>query len=184
MSEDTIVIQGEPFQKYLRNDRIEKRIEELGHKISEDYQGLCPIFVIVLNGAFMFASSLLKHVTVLCKTDFIRISSYTSKQSTGKVLEVLGLSENLEGKDLIVVEDIVDTGLSMHFLLGELAKKNPSSVQVASLFYKPEAIQIEMELRYVGFEIENRFVVGYGLDYDGVGRNYPDLYVVAENLVE
>lgn len=165
----------------LPNDLIESRIGELGHKISEDYQGLHPVFIIVLNGAFMFAASLMKHVSLTCETDFIRISSYASKESTGKVFELLGLQEDLEGRDLIVLEDIVDTGLSMRFLINELIARRPASVKIASLLYKPTALKEPVYPDYVGFEIEDRFVVGYGLDYDGLGRNYPDLYVIAEN---
>lgn len=181
MSEASVLIHGEHFQLFLSNHLIEKRIAELGCKINEDYQGLHPVFVIVLNGAFMFGASLLKSIDVPCETDFIRISSYVSKQSGGKVSEVLGVAENIEGKDLIIVEDIVDTGLSMNYLLEDLWRRKPASIKVASLFFKPAALKKEVQLDYIGFEIEDKFVVGYGLDYDGLGRNYPDLYVIAEN---
>lgn len=173
----SITLHNEPFRVFLENERIEKRIAELGHDISRDYEGLRPVFIIVLNGAFMFAASLLKAVTIPCETNFIRLSSYSSKQSGGKVFETMGIEGSLQGRDLVIVEDIVDTGLSMAFLLNELRLKAPRSVRVASLLYKPEAIKEKIPLDYIGFEIENRFVVGYGLDYDGLGRNYPDLYV-------
>ena len=178
MSDTTVQIHGETFRVFLHNEQIEMRIAELGRKISQDYEGLHPIFVIVLNGAFMFAGSLLKSIHIACQTDFIRLSSYEATQSTGKVYQILGLSEAIEGRNIIIVEDIVDTGLSMKYLIGEIKKRNPQSVRVATLFFKPTAIKEAVPLDYVGFEIENQFVVGYGLDYDGLGRNYPDLYVI------
>ncbi len=162
------------------NEQIERRIAELGYKIGEDYRGLHPVFIIVLNGAFMFAASLLKSVRIPCEANFIKLSSYSGMQSTGEVSVMLESEKNLAGRDLIIVEDIVDTGRSMRFLIDSLTIERPRSIRVATLLFKPGAVIGHVHLDYVGFEIENRFVVGYGLDYDGLGRNYPDIYVRSE----
>ena len=125
----------------------------------------------------MFASDLLKRMTEPCEIVFIRVASYEGTDSTGVVQEVLGLRENIQGRHIIIIEDIVDTGTTMHHLLPTLLAKGPASVEIATLFYKPASLRHELDLRYVALEIPNDFVVGYGLDYDGLGRNLPDVYV-------
>lgn len=172
-----IQLSGETFETLIHNDLLEQRISEMARKITEDYEGICPVLVVVLNGAFIFAASLAKALQIPCEIEFIRLVSYEAKTSTGQVRAVLGLDKCLAGRDVIVVEDIVDTGLSMRFLLDRLGGENPRSVRVASLLFKPSALKEKIAPDYVGFEIENRFVVGYGLDFNGIGRNYPDLYV-------
>lgn len=173
----TVEILDRKFQPFISRDNIEARISELAASIAQDYAGKCPVFVVVLNGAFLFASELVKRIPLSCEISFIRVASYAGTTSTGKVKEILGLDGSLKDRDVIVIEDIVDTGLTMNMLLNQLREHQPSSIEVASLLHKPEALQTPITMRYLGFEIENRFVVGYGLDYEGVGRNLDALYV-------
>lgn len=175
-----VTIHDKTFTPFISREVIEKRIAELSEQIHTDYAGCSPVFIIVLNGAFLFASELVKNIPLSCEMTFIRLSSYTQTESTGKVREIIGLEENLTGRDVIIIEDIVDTGLTMHQLLGQIADLKPKSVEIATLLHKPEAIKKPVDLRYVGFEIENRFVVGYGLDYDGIGRNLDSIYVLPD----
>ena len=156
---------------------LDEAVSTLATRLSADYAGREPLFVVVLTGAFMFASDLLKRMTEPCEIVFIRVASYEGTDSTGVVQEVLGLRENIQGRHIIIVEDIVDTGTTMHHLLPTLLAKGPASVEIATLFYKPASLRHELDLRYVALEIPNDFVVGYGLDYDGLGRNLPDVYV-------
>lgn len=147
--------------------------------ISKDYEGRCPLFLVVLNGAFLFAGELVKHIPLTCEITFIRLSSYSQTESTGKVKEIIGLDDNIENRDIIIIEDIVDTGLTIAQLLKQIEDKKPKSVEIATLLHKPEALKTPVAMRYIGFEIENKFVVGYGLDYDGIGRNLDSIYVLA-----
>lgn len=172
-----VSLHGKEFTPYLSASHLAAAVQSLGVRISQDYAGRCPLFVAVLNGSFMFAADLLKHITVDCEIAFIRVASYEGTQSTGQLREVLGLQEAIEGRDLIILEDIVDTGHTMQALLRQLTAKKPASLEVATLFFKPASLQHPLALRYVGLEIPNDFIVGYGLDYDGLGRNLPDVYV-------
>ncbi|RYU75804.1 hypoxanthine phosphoribosyltransferase [Hymenobacter persicinus] len=176
MPQSTITLHDKQFTPYLPARQITDAIRELGSRISQDYAGRQPLFVSVLNGSFMFTADLLKEVSVPCEVAFIRVGSYAGTSSTGEVKEIMGLLEDVQGRDLIIVEDIVDTGHTMRALLDLLSAKQPASLAVATLFLKPECLQHELELRYVGLSIPNDFIVGYGLDYDGLGRNYPDVY--------
>lgn len=174
-----MVLHEKEFVPYLPADELSAAVQAVAARISADYAGRRPLFVAVLNGAFMFAADLLKHVTVDCEITFIRVASYEGTQSTGQLKELLGLHEDVRGRDVIIVEDIVDTGHTMHALLAQLAEQGPASLEIATLFYKPASLQHALKLRYVGREIPNDFIVGYGLDYDGLGRNLPDVYVAA-----
>jgi hypoxanthine phosphoribosyltransferase len=174
----TIQVHDKHFEVFIAKQVIEKRIAALGAAISADYQGKKPLFLTILNGSFMFAAELMKSVEVPCEITFLRVSSYQATESTGKVHEILGLLENIEDRDVIIVEDIIDTGLTMVEVKAQLTAKNPKSLSIATLFQKPEALKQPIEVQYVGFEIENKFVLGYGLDYDGLGRNLADLYVL------
>ena len=173
----TVTLHGKEFKPYLSADELAAAVGAVARRLNQDYAGRCPLFVAVLSGSFMFAADLLKHVTVDCEIAFIRVASYEGTQSTGQLKELLGLHESLRGRDVIILEDIVDTGHTMRALLGQLAEKEPASLEVATLFFKPASLQHELTLRYVGREIPNDFIVGYGLDYDGLGRNLPDVYV-------
>ncbi len=152
------------------------RVQELGLKITEDYQNKNPLFISVLNGSFMFTSDLMKQIDVQSQIKFINISSYEGMKSTGNFSEFSGLGKWITDRHIVIIEDIVDTGNTMNFLIKNILQLDPSSVEVATLFLKRECLDYEMDLKYIGFEIPNRFIIGYGLDYDGYGRNYQDVY--------
>ncbi|MDB5235046.1 MAG: hypoxanthine phosphoribosyltransferase [Hymenobacter sp.] len=177
MGQSHITVHNKAFRPYLSTAALEEAVVKLAARLSADYAGREPLFVVVLTGAFMFASDLLKHITGPCEIVFIRVASYEGTDSSGVVQEILGLREDVQGRHLIIVEDIVDTGTTMHHLLPTLLAKGPASVEIATLFFKPASLKHEINLRYVALEIPNDFVVGYGLDYDGLGRNLPDVYV-------
>lgn len=171
-----IQVKDKTFKRYIDNYAIQKRVMEIGKQISKDYAEKSPVIIGVLNGAYMFLSDLSKSITVPAEVSFIKISSYEGDTSTGTVKNILGLGTNLENRHVLIVEDIVDTGLSMVHLLNQVREKNPASIKTVTLLHKPDALQHQVVLDYVGFEIPNKFVVGYGLDYDGFGRNIPEIY--------
>lgn len=175
-----IKLKDKEFTVFIPHDQIMIRIKELASQISHDYEGKFPLFIAILNGSFMFASDLVKNIETLCEITFVKIASYQAMHSTGTVTELIGLGEEIAGRHVIILEDIVDTGITMHQVLINLAHKNPLSVQIATLLFKPAALQKEINLKYIGFEIPAKFVVGYGLDYDALGRNLKDLYVLRE----
>lgn len=176
---DMLTIRDKTFVSFISADTIQARVQELATQINRDYVDRQPLLVVVLKGAFLFAADLMKRLTIPCEITFIRVASYTATQSTGQLKQILGLTESITGRDLIVVEDIVDTGLTICEVRDQLRAGNPATVAIATLLLKPAALQRAIDLHYVGFEIENRFVLGYGLDYDGLGRNTPDLLVLA-----
>lgn len=171
-----IKLHDKEFETYLAEDIIQNRIKELAAKISEDYAGKRPLFVAVLNGSFMFAADLFKYLTIEAEICFIKLSSYKGTQSTGRVITTIGLDDDLFGRDVILVEDIVDTGKTLHNFLPRLIHQQPKSLRMATLLHKPEATEHTLELDYIGFAIPNKFVVGFGLDYDGLGRNLKEIY--------
>ncbi|KQN34395.1 hypoxanthine phosphoribosyltransferase [Pedobacter sp. Leaf41] len=176
-----IKVDDKEFEIFLENDNLNKRIRLLGIQINLDYEGKCPLFIGVLNGSFLFMADLIKEIDVPCEVAFMRVASYEGTSSSGKVKELIGLPDDIEGRDIIIVEDIVDTGLTINHIIKTLKEKNPASVKVSSLLVKPSALQYDVEeLAYVGFEIPNEFVVGYGLDYNGLGRNLNDIYRATE----
>ena len=165
------------FEIFLENETINKRIRLMGIQLNVDYEGKSPLFIGILNGSFLFMADLIKEIDLPCEVAFMRVASYQGTESTGTVKELVGLPDDIEGRDLIIVEDIVDTGLTLTHILKTLKEKNPASIKVCSLLLKPAALKHEIEeLDYVGFEIPNEFVVGYGLDYNGLGRNLIDIY--------
>ena len=171
-----IQVKDKTFKSYITQSAIEKRVMEMGKAITNDYDGKNPVIIGVLNGAYMFLADLSKFIGIPAEVSFIKISSYQGETSTGKVKKMLGLDTDLQDRHVLIVEDIVDTGLSMVHLLGQIYEKNPASVKTVPLLHKPEALQHKVPLDYVGFEIPNKFVVGYGLDYDGYGRNISEIY--------
>jgi len=175
-----ITILDKQFIPFINRETIENRITELAEQINNDYKDRCPLFLVVLNGAFLFATELVKNIPLTCEITFVRLSSYAQTESTGNVRQIIGLEEKITDRDVIIIEDIVDTGLTMTQLLSQIEDHKPKSIEIATLLHKPEALQKPVKMRYVGFEIENRFVVGYGLDYDGLGRNLDALYVLKE----
>jgi hypoxanthine phosphoribosyltransferase len=174
---NNIEIEDRTFEILLENHTISKRTRLIGIQINVDYENRCPIFIGVLNGSFLFMADLLKEVEIPCEIGFIRVSSYEGAESNGKVKEAFGLPDNLHNRDIIIVEDIVDSGLTLNYVINEIHKQAPASVKVCSLLFKPAALKVPIkELEYIGFEITNEFVVGYGLDYVGLGRNLKDIY--------
>lgn len=177
----TVMCRGERFRLFLSEAKIQERIREIGVQINADYADKKPILIGVLNGAFMFLSDLMKVINVECEVDFIKLSSYgASKISSGRVYELKSIDADLEGRDVIVVEDIVDTGLSMNYMLERLYEYSPASVKTATLLHKYDATRVDVQLDYVGFRVENLFVLGYGLDYGQLGRNLPEIYILDE----
>jgi len=175
---DMLTIKDKTFVPFITAETIQTRILELAAQINHDYAGKQPLIVGVLNGAVLFAADLFRNITIPCEITFIRVASYHATESTGKVKQILGLSESVTDRHLIVVEDIVDTGLTICEVCDQLQAGNPASIAIATLLFKPAALKKEVALDYVGFEIENRFVLGYGLDYDGLGRNTKDILVL------
>jgi hypoxanthine phosphoribosyltransferase len=171
-----IKIKDKEFVSFISPQAIQNRIEELGEQISKEHDGDVPVLLGILNGSFMFLSDLAKQIRIPAEISFVKFSSYDGESSTGKVKELLGLDKSLSGRTVIVVEDIVDTGLTMKKLLENIETLKPKNVQVAALLVKPEAHVHPIDIAYVGFEIPNKFVVGYGLDYDGLGRNLGEIY--------
>lgn len=174
----TVKIHDKEFKVSISAEVIQNRIAELGRQLSEDMNGKRPLFVAVLNGAFLFAADLLKHVTCECEITFVRVSSYSGTQSTGQVRNLIGLNEKIEGRTVIIIEDIVDTGDTAMYLINELKKERPSEIRFASLLLKPKALKHDIHVDYTGFEVPNDFLVGFGLDYDGLGRNLNDIYTL------
>lgn len=173
-----VTINDKTFVPFLSAQAIQTRIQELANTINKDYADKQPLIVIVLNGAFIFAADLVKRLTIPCEITFIRVASYTAAESSGRVKQILGLTDEIAGRDLILVEDIVDTGLTINEVCAQLWAKEPASLAITTLLFKPAALKKPLDLHYVGFEIENRFVLGYGLDYDGLGRNTEEILVL------
>jgi hypoxanthine phosphoribosyltransferase len=171
-----IQVKDKTFILFLDEKTIQKRIAEIGFEISRDFKNKNPIIIGVLNGSFMFLSDLAKQIIIPAEITFIKISSYSGEKSTGEVKNLIGLEVELEGRNVIIVEDIVDTGLTMLHLINQLKAKNPESITLVTLLHKPEALKHKVKLDYIGFEIPNKFVVGFGLDYNGFGRNIPEIY--------
>jgi hypoxanthine phosphoribosyltransferase len=179
---DHVMCNNERFKLFITKDQIEQRNFELGKLIDEEYAGKRPIFIGVLNGAFIFLADLMRYVSIPCEVDFFKLSSYgDEKVSSGKVTERKDLDAAIEGRHVIIVEDIVDTGLSMSYILNIMKHKNPASVKIATLLHKPGAMKFDVTLDYVGFEIPTLFVLGYGLDYAQEGRNLAQIYVLDED---
>jgi hypoxanthine phosphoribosyltransferase len=178
--EKAIQIHDKEFKLFIPSEYIHEEVKSLAEKLHDDYKGKNPVFIIVLNGAFMFAADLLKYYTDSCDITFTKLSSYKGISTTGKVIHEMGISIDLAGRHVIIVEDIVDTGLTIHELKKQLVKSNPNSIEICTLLYKPEAFKGDNPPKYQGFVIPNKFVLGYGLDYNERGRNLKDLYQLKE----
>lgn len=173
-----VTLKDKTFVPYITADRISASVRQLAHRINHDLAQEFPLFLVVLNGSFMFAADLLKEVSIPCELSFIKLASYHGTSSSGSVTELIGLTEEIKGRTVVVVEDIVDTGVTIEKLVAVLHKKEVKAVRIASFLLKPEAYKKNIPLSYVGIEIPNEFVVGYGLDYDGLGRNLKDVFVL------
>ncbi len=171
-----IKVHDKSFETYLSAETIEKRIAELAVIINKEYAGRRPLFIAILNGSFMFASDLFKHLDIEAELCFIKLASYKGMKSSGNVVTSIGLEDDLFGKEVIIVEDIVDTGKTLYNFLPKLQHQQPKSLKIAALLHKKEATTYPINPDYVGFEIPDKFVVGYGLDYDGLGRNLKEIY--------
>ncbi len=176
-----VTYNGLTFVPYITNEQIQARIKELAKNIESHCNGKRPLFICVLNGAFPFAADLFREVDLDAEISFIRLKSYEGMGSTGVVKEVIGLSEDIEGRTIIVIEDIVDTGTTITNLIKTLKEKNPAEIKVATLLFKPESLKCDIKPDYVGFEIPSKFIIGFGLDLDGLARNLPDIYVLNED---
>jgi hypoxanthine phosphoribosyltransferase len=173
----TITVNNEKFVLLLSEQKIQKRIKELGKRISRDYKGKVPIFIGILNGSFIFMADLIRYITIDCEIDFLKLSSYgDTKISAGNVRLLKGLNCQVEGRDIIIVEDIVDSGLSIDFMEKLILPQQPKTLKVVSLLYKKEAIKIDVKIDYIGFKIPTQFVIGYGLDYAQKVRNLRAIY--------
>lgn len=169
-------IEDKTFGIYIQDQEIQQAIQTIANEMNVLYTDKKPIFISVLNGAFMFTADLLKKIEVPCELSFIKLSSYSGTSSTGTVKEIVGLQEEIAERDVIVIEDIIDTGITMQKIISELELKNPSSIRIATLLLKPDSVKVPIKPDFVCFSIPDKFVVGYGLDLNGIGRNLPDIY--------
>ena len=174
----TIQVKDKNFAISIPEAEILQRVKAVAARINEDYKSQKPIFLAVLNGSFIFAADLLREVELPCEISFVKLASYEGTQTTGAIRELIGLNVDITGRPVIVVEDIVDTGVTMVHMLETLKKHNPSSIDVCTLLLKPGKLQAQLDIRYCCLEIPNDFIVGYGLDYDGFGRNTRDIYTL------
>lgn len=165
------------FDEYISEEKIQERVRDIAYQINKKYAGKNPIFLGILNGSFMFVADVFKHITIPCEVSFLKVNSYHNTTSTEKVKELIGLSQSIEGRHVIVFEDIVDTGRTLDYILKTISVKEPASVEVATLLHKPDATIIPVQVDYVGFNIQNQFVLGYGLDYNGFGRNFNSILI-------
>lgn len=170
------------FVKFIEASAIDKAIEKIAVQINHDLKDERPLFLSILNGSFMFTSDLLKLITAPgTEVCFMKIASYSGTSSTGSIKELIGLNKDITGRTVVILEDIIDSGKSMAHLIETLKQKNPGQIKVATMFFKPKALVCPVQIDYCGMELENDFIVGRGLDYDGLGRNFPDLYILSEN---
>ena len=173
-----VEVNGKLFRISVSAEQIQARVAEIANQMNTDFAGKDVVFLCILNGSFMFAADLLRGIDMPCKISFVKFTSYEGDHSTGNVRELIGLNENLKGKTVVIVEDIVDTGKTMTDLLEYLKQYEPAEVRIATLMFKPESCCKDLKIDYYGFSIPNDFIVGYGLDYNGLGRNLKDIYKV------
>lgn len=175
-----IVVRNKVFIPFISREIIQERIHLLAEQINADYAGQRPLMIGILNGSFVFAADLFRQLNIEAEISFIKLASYKGTSSTNHLITAIGLEEDLHDRHVILVEDIIDTGKTLGAFLPEIHHRQPASVRIAALLTKPEALKYDVKADYSAFEIENRFVIGYGLDYDGLGRNYPDLYILKD----
>jgi hypoxanthine phosphoribosyltransferase len=173
---ELITVHDKQFKPFISADKISEEIKRVASEINRDYAGKKPLFIAILNGAFMFAADLFKEVTIEAEICFIKLASYKGIKSSGQVLTAIGLDVDLVGRDIIVIEDIVDTGNTLSKFLPQLKNHHPASLKIAALLHKPEAMVHPIKIDYLGFNVPDKFLLGYGLDYDGLGRNIKEIY--------
>lgn len=176
----TVKIHDKTFKISYTEEQIRARVKAVADRINEDMAGKNPLFLAVLNGSFVFAADLMRMINIPCEISFVKLASYQGTMSTGKIKEVIGINEDISGRTIIIVEDIVESGLTMKRMLETLGTRNPESVHICTLLLKPEKLTVDLDIDYVAMEIPNDFIVGYGLDYDQQGRNLRDIYTLVE----
>ncbi len=174
----TVKIKDKEFVPMISEEEIKRRVKELAAQISKDMEGKNPLLLAVLNGSFVFAADLMREITIESEISFVKLASYQGTTSTGTVKEVIGINENLSGRTVIIVEDIVESGLTMKRMIESLGTRNPASVHICTLLLKPDCLKVDLDIEYAAFSIPNDFIVGYGLDYDQQARNLKDIYVL------
>jgi len=175
----TIKLKDKIFNTYLSEQEIQEKVKRIADQLNRDYKDKRPLFIAILNGSFMFAADLFKYLTIDAEISFIKLVSYKGMKSSGNVITAIGLEMDLYDREVVIVEDIVDTGKTLHQFLPKMDHQQPKSLKIAALLHKPEATQFPLKIDYLGFSIPNKFVVGYGLDYDGLGRNYKEIFQLA-----
>lgn len=176
-----IKIHDHYFEEFIDFSTIDLSIEKVASSMNKDLEGTNPLFLVILNGAFMFAADLLKKIEIPCEVSFVKLASYQGTQTTEHVRELIGFNEEISGRTVVVVEDIIDTGITIDKVLDRLNRMGAAEVKIATLLFKPDAFRKDYPIDYIGIKIPNDFIVGYGLDYNGQGRNLPDIYKIAEH---
>jgi hypoxanthine phosphoribosyltransferase len=174
----TIQVKDKIFRISIPAEKIHNAVEDIASRINHDLKDEHPVFLVVLNGAFIFAADLYRKITIESEISFVKLASYAGTQTTSEVRELIGINEKLKGRTIVIVEDIIDTGTTMQYLIRKLEYLGVKKVFLAALLFKPTAFRESFRIDYLGIEIPNDFIVGYGLDYDGAGRNYPDIYMI------
>lgn len=177
---ELIRVHDKIFRPFIDAETIQAKVFEAGRQIAREYQGLDPLFIVILNGSFMFAADIIRAIDIPSEISFIKLASYKGTTSTGNVITAIGMDENLTGRHVIILEDIIDSGKTLHSFLPEIWQRQPASIKIAVFLSKPSALRYDVKPDYHCFEIPDDFVVGYGLDYDGLGRNLPSLYILAD----
>ena len=170
------------FRPSIKEAEILQRVQAVADRINHDLAGKNPLFLAVLNGSFIFAADLMRCITIPCEISFVKLASYQGTTSTGTIKEVIGINEDLTDRTIVIVEDIVDTGLTMKRMVESLGTRNPESIHICTLLLKPDKLQVDLNIEYAAMEIPNEFIVGYGLDYDQQGRNLRDIYTICASL--
>lgn len=180
MSKNQIKVLDLTFETSIPEDKVQTEVKRIAEEMNRDLADKNPIFLGILNGAFMFASDLFKQITIPCQITFLKLASYEGTKTSGTVKQLIGINQDLKDRTVVVLEDIVDTGITLETIVRQLNGYEPKEILVATMLYKPEALTREVKLDYVGFEIPNEFVLGYGLDYNGYGRNLPEIYTLVK----
>lgn len=178
---ETIRIHDKEFVPSIPAEDILVQVRRVAKEINRDYEGQQPLFLVVLNGSFIFAADLMREITLPADVSFVKLASYQGTASSGTVREVIGLNTDITGRPIIIVEDIVESGLTMAHMIATLKRQNPKSIDICTLLLKPEKLEVQLDIKYVAMEIPNDFIVGYGLDYNEHGRNLKDIYTIKEN---
>jgi hypoxanthine phosphoribosyltransferase len=176
----TIRVHDKEFAPSIPAEEIMQQVRRVAEEINKDYEGQQPLFLVVLNGAFVFAADLMREISVPAEVSFVKLASYEGTSSTGTVREVIGLNTDITGRPIIIVEDIVESGITMAHMIETLKKQNPKSIDICTLLVKPEKLEVKLDIRYTAMEIPNDFILGYGLDYDGLGRGLKDIYTIVQ----